>query len=300
MNPAWRFALATGWPVFPLRPWDKIPLSDFKWRDQSSSDPALVLQWALSYPTGNVALDLGKAGLLVLDIDVKVKQGTGYESTMQGYHDIATAFTEANWWPHDDDPQTITASGGWHLWYRQPSGMPLRGRTQNGRAGPLGHHIDVKAHGGYVLLPGCRVKSPVHVLGGDDYYHPVGRWDAIPAAPPWLVAMLRPPAAPLARPSARGMLDSLSAQSGAQGASWRRRIEGLAATQSHRNDALNAVAYGLRGEPVKRGGPSVAELVVALGEACRANGLAGESVEAVRRTIASGLDLDVATVAASW
>jgi hypothetical protein len=43
-----------------------------------------------------------------------------------------------------------TPSGGWHLYYTAPPGAPLR-NTQ----AMIGWKIDTRAHGGYVIAPGC-------------------------------------------------------------------------------------------------------------------------------------------------
>jgi hypothetical protein len=45
-----------------------------------------------------------------------------------------------------------TPSGGWHLYYTAPAGMPLRNTHD-----VIGWKIDTRAHGGYVVAPGCLV-----------------------------------------------------------------------------------------------------------------------------------------------
>jgi hypothetical protein len=55
-----------------------------------------------------------------------------------------------------------TPSGGWHLYYTAPPGTPLR-NTQ----AVIGWKIDTRAHGGYVLAPGCPVAPSGYHLHDD-------------------------------------------------------------------------------------------------------------------------------------
>lgn len=302
MNPAWAwafYALSQGWAVFPLQPHDKRPLPGFRWRDESSSDSRTVFRWAAQHPDANVGLDLEKSGLLVLDVDVKQKVKGNYEPTMQGYHDIAHLFARHEWYPEHEQAATITASGGWHLVFSQPASGPLRGRTQ--KAAPLGAHIDVKASGGYVLVPGSHVPSRVHVFDGDDWYRiqPGVDWSNVPEVPDWLGRLISPPPAPPPAPGA--MLAQLRTTRALAGGDWRQRVEDVARATGNRNDALNAAAYGLRTVVLARGGPSLAEVVQALGAACQRNGLVrDDGRRSVQATMASGLGVAPETVAGLW
>ena len=55
-----------------------------------------------------------------------------------------------------------TPSGGWHLYYTAPAGTALR-NTHN----RIGWKIDTRAHGGYVLAPGCPVPPSGYELVDD-------------------------------------------------------------------------------------------------------------------------------------
>src|SRR5262245_9987954 len=63
---AMRLAVA-GLPVFPLRAHDRHPL--VAWSNESTADAATVTRWWIMYPQALPGIDLGKAGLAVLDGD---------------------------------------------------------------------------------------------------------------------------------------------------------------------------------------------------------------------------------------
>ncbi|MER7436423.1 bifunctional DNA primase/polymerase [Pseudonocardia alni] len=61
-------AAARGWPVFPVRPWAKIPaVTD--WENAATTDPDRITAW-WSARAWNIGLCTGRAGLLVVDLDV--------------------------------------------------------------------------------------------------------------------------------------------------------------------------------------------------------------------------------------
>ena len=59
---------ARGWPVFPLVPRDKRPLTQHGVKD-ATTDPAQLERWWRAHPAANIGLDCGGAGLVVIDID---------------------------------------------------------------------------------------------------------------------------------------------------------------------------------------------------------------------------------------
>lgn len=132
-----------GWPVFPIRPREKRPLTQHGLND-ATCDVAQVEAWWQRWPQANVAIRTGAApagaGLVVLDVD-----GPAGEEAMAEL---------------DELPQTLeqrTGSGsGRQLVYRLP---PHQRGLQS--AGRLGSGLDTRGESGYVLLP-----PSVHPSGG--------------------------------------------------------------------------------------------------------------------------------------
>lgn len=109
----------------------------------ATSDVTTIRRWAEAWPDANWAVATGVDGPVVADIDVK--GANGYESFDQ-YRESAQLMV----------PRTLvvrTGSGGRHLYFSV--GQPMKNRV-NWLPG-----VDVRADGGYVLLPGSN-----HVSGG--------------------------------------------------------------------------------------------------------------------------------------
>ncbi|ADB29515.1 Bifunctional DNA primase/polymerase [Kribbella flavida DSM 17836] len=145
-------AAARGWPVFMLGR-SKRPVANCDdCRDNphdpatcghltchgfyaATTDPERVAQIVAAVPDGQLAVRTGAvAGLVVVDVD----------PAHGGNDSLAELVT------HQLVPRTLwvrTGSGGAHLYYRHP-GREIASRPMPGRAG-----IDVKADGGYVVLP---------------------------------------------------------------------------------------------------------------------------------------------------
>jgi len=158
-------ALAMGWAVFPVHGVErnvggfrctcrkedcgspgKHPRT-FNGVKDASSDPAVVAEWRKTWPDTNWGVACGAvSGIVVIDVDVR-KNG---RETMDAY--------EANR-PDGPLPATrrhLSGGEGRHLIFAYPDdGEPVRNRN-NWLPG-----VDVKADGGYVVLPGS-----VHVSGG--------------------------------------------------------------------------------------------------------------------------------------
>jgi hypothetical protein len=135
----------------------------------ATTDPARCEQWRRMWPDANVALATGEASRVdVLDIDIE-----------HGGH-----FTLANLEDrHGLLPQTWrvrTGSGGQHVFFQHWPGL----RNSAGRIGP---GLDVRADGGYVILP-----PSLHSSGGR--YEWMATPGSVPLAPwpTWLAAMAQP------------------------------------------------------------------------------------------------------------
>lgn len=121
------------WPVLPLQ--GKIArLPD--WPHAASTDPAQLNRW-FSQPGRNVGVVTGpRSGLLVLDVDPR-NGGTGSLGALEAEVGVLPGTLTA-----------LTGGGGCHLVFRYPDGV-----TVKSRANALGPGLDVKAAGGYIVVP---------------------------------------------------------------------------------------------------------------------------------------------------
>jgi hypothetical protein len=141
-----------GWPVHPCRPAGKEPLTE-SWPRDASTDPATIRRWWRRWPTANVAVACGAPGPDVLDVDVKAGR-PGIELYQRCWHaGLLTGVVAV----------VRTPSGGLHAWF---NGTDQRG----GAVGP-GKCLELKARGGYVLLP------PSYVVNTEQGY--AGRYELI-------------------------------------------------------------------------------------------------------------------------
>jgi hypothetical protein len=186
---AWALHFAArGWHVFPITPGAKKPPVVDRWETRASTDPDQINRWW--HAPFTIGIATGPSGLVVVDLDITkpgeavpdrwaalgISSGTGVLRALARQHDTTITPTFA----------VTTPSGGWHLYYTAPPGAPLR-NTQDA----IGWKIDTRAHGGYVVAPGCPVPP-----GGYELVD-----DRDPAElPSWLHQALtpRPPTAPSA------------------------------------------------------------------------------------------------------
>ncbi len=188
---AWALHFAArGWHVFPITPGAKKPPVVDRWETRASTDPDQISRWwQVPYTIG---IATGPSGLVVVDLDTPkpgetapdrwaalgIGSGAGVLRALVRQHDTTVTPTFA----------VTTPSGGWHLYYTAPAGAQLR-NTQ----AVIGWKIDTRAHGGYVVAPGCPVPP-----GG---YELVDDRDPVDL-PGWLHQALTPqPAAALAAPA---------------------------------------------------------------------------------------------------
>ena len=125
--------------MFPCRPGEKTPAVDH-WKAWATADPDDILT---GWPSGrcNIGISCGPSGLLVLDPDVK--HGEDGPAALTA---IMARDTRGGAWPATYT--TETPSGGFHLYFRAPSGDHGNGR------GALPRCIDVRGNGGYVVAAG--------------------------------------------------------------------------------------------------------------------------------------------------
>ncbi len=120
------------------------------WAEKSTVDPVTIGKWwgkawrnvdvetgQVVWSTPNLAVDCGKSGLLVPDLD-------SYKESYAG----GALFLDEN------TVKSITGGGGSHLWYRMPEGKAYGNATGN-----LPKGIDIRGAGGYVVVAPSLHKS---------------------------------------------------------------------------------------------------------------------------------------------
>jgi len=180
---------ARGWPVFPLRPGEKVPLiakaAGGNGVHDATTDPDKIQAWWTEHPTANIGLAAGPA-FWVLDVDY-----AGFFAEEPDGADTLLALQRR----FGRLPPTVrqyTGGMGWQ-WFFKPDP-----RIRNGVRVLPG--LDTRAAGGYVVAP-----PSVHP-SGRTYRWLAGPDEApIAPAPGWLVRLLEPvelpqPVAPARRP----------------------------------------------------------------------------------------------------
>jgi hypothetical protein len=177
MNPLLDIALAHasyGLPVFPIKPGAKDPPLVDDWPDLASTNAGQVKAWWGWWPQANVGIACGgPARLLVVDVDTKKENGEASIAKLEEEHGALPETVE-----------TITPSGGRHIWFTVPLERPLPGNTVATEINhPLGRGVDTRCHRGYVV-------SPPSFADGRHYEWSVDRGDTIATAPDWLLDKL--------------------------------------------------------------------------------------------------------------
>lgn len=274
---------AAGLPIFPCSP-DKKPIRGVFWRRVSTADTRQVDRWWSDHPEALPAIDLAKAGLIVIDAD------------RHGGPDGVAAWEALADGRADDAPTVDTPSGGRHIYFRNPDGLG------NGR-GALPPGIDVRGAGGYVIGPGAELPDgrryvphgdigqaislpewPAEVLSGKsatsgtDAHLAPGRPETV--APQGTKGDFLPASRP---PSERRL--SAYVEAGVDLEVNKVRSAG----KGGRNNALNEAAFAL-GQMVGAGWLSEGSAQSYLEAAAHDSGLAhDDGLKAVRATIRSGL-----------
>jgi Bifunctional DNA primase/polymerase, N-terminal/AAA domain len=126
-----------GWSIFPLKPRDKTPLTPHGFKD-ASTKLDVVRSWWTKTPTANIGLNCGKSGLVVIDLDKRGEHdGLSEWDALMGKQHLT---------PHTST--SLTGGGGRHLLFKAPPGIEI-----HNSAGRLAPGIDVRAEGGYIVLP---------------------------------------------------------------------------------------------------------------------------------------------------
>lgn len=184
---------ALGWRVVPIRPGYKHPKGLQQWQKAATSDPDTITSWFTGLYRGhNVGVHTGELPdgrfLFVVDVDVSHgKRGTESLALLEDDHGKLP-----------DTVESITGSGGRHLFYTAPKGVVVHG-TQNGEK--LGVHLDTRGWNGQVIVP-----PSIHNETGQPYRWREGRSPhehAVAPAPRWLLDIVADKPAPVVDATAR-------------------------------------------------------------------------------------------------
>lgn len=169
-----RTKILPGVPVFPVERHGKRPLTPHGFKD-ATKDERTITAWWTRWPDANIAMPTGAETYDVLDVDVRA-EGDGWAAfnRLNGAGLLAGALGVVR-----------TPSTGIHVYF--PGTGQLSGSLPK-------HHLDMKASGGYVLLPPSYVITEhyrgSYVLESDLRAEATGE----PLDWPACVALLTPPA----------------------------------------------------------------------------------------------------------
>jgi hypothetical protein len=142
------------------------------WPTAATTDPNQIMQWWRQWPDANIGAACGPSGILVLDTDPRNGGDSSYSKLVELHGEIVA-------------PTAATGGGGKHRFFSKPQGSNITAKS----LGDDYPGIDIKADGGYVLLPpsmhrsGQRYKWEVPTT--------IPALDAFPQPPEWLIDQLR-------------------------------------------------------------------------------------------------------------
>jgi hypothetical protein len=151
-----------GFPVFPLVPNGKTPLTAHGHLDASMSG-ADITEWWSQWPDANIGIACGEQSFDVLDVDTKRKVDGRHVPDSRAM-DYLSEVVKAGWlrgaW------RTVTTpSGGLHFYFRGTSGQ-RPGKTCNGPDGTP-WPFDFRTTGGYVAVPPSAVNGAAYKIHED-------------------------------------------------------------------------------------------------------------------------------------
>ncbi|ACA15693.1 Bifunctional DNA primase/polymerase [Methylobacterium sp. 4-46] len=160
-------------------PMARFAPSGFK---DATTDTRAVRQWFEAVPGANIGMATGKVTI----IDVDPRHGG----------DATLAALEAEHGPLPHTVRARTGGGGQHIFFRPPAGVTVG--CYGDPNSPLGHGLDVRGAGGYIVAVGSD-----HISGGryewSAEHHPL-RGAPVAPLPEWMAARLAKPERKAARP----------------------------------------------------------------------------------------------------
>lgn len=132
---------ADGWPIFPARR-DKTPHT-INGVSDATTDEAQIRKWWAKWPNANIALDVGGAGMMVLDFDPG--------------HDMGQLRDNLDGKLPATKLKATTPRGGEHWFYEIG-----RDELISPSASKLAYHVDVRSFHSYVLLAPSKTADGVY------------------------------------------------------------------------------------------------------------------------------------------
>lgn len=127
-----------GYHVFPCKP-DKSPYTEHGFKD-ATTDPFQIERWLQQWPDAMIGMATGaRSGIVVIDVDIK--------NGVDGFAELAKRGIEMP----TDAVEVKTPSGGSHFYFSIQPGQSFRNS-----AGKIAPGVDVRADGGYVIVPPSR------------------------------------------------------------------------------------------------------------------------------------------------
>lgn len=124
-----------GWYVIPINHKTKTPLTEHGASD-ASNNPSQIKKWWTKWPNANVAINTGKSGLVVLDVDPR-NGGSKSLEKLKAIHgnEFLSPF------------EVITGGGGKHYYYS------VKENDNRLLPGTLGSGLDLLRGNKYVIAP---------------------------------------------------------------------------------------------------------------------------------------------------
>jgi len=138
------------WPVFPLH--GKIPFKSSRGYKDATTDEQRILAWWSQHPTANIGLATGeRSGVIVLDIDVP-----------EGHFSLKEL--QSSYAPLPNTRRSRTGNKGLHFFFQYPNDGKVY-KNAVGLEGKIG--VDVRATGGYVVLPPSKLYGRLSYIWGN-------------------------------------------------------------------------------------------------------------------------------------
>lgn len=168
LDAALYYALDLGWPILPIKPHDKVPLTSHGVKD-ATTDEATVREWWTRWPDANIGLATGdSSGLLVFDVDPR--HGGDESLSLLATDPTATSTLTVN-----------TGGGGQHLYFRFPESASI------GCPVDIESGLDIRGRGGYIVAPPSIHESGKRYLFASDWPPDVS---TMLDPPEWLIELL--------------------------------------------------------------------------------------------------------------
>ena len=174
LSPFGREALALaarGYHVLVLAERSKIPPEGSHGLHDATRDPKVIERLFAANPRGNLGIACAASRVICLDVDHHTEEADGAATL---------AALEAELGKLPETVETLTGTGGRHLYFAAPAGAEFRGA--------LGLGLDIR-HNAYCVCP-----SSVHPDTGNEYRWIRSPLDEMPAELPaaWLARMVKP------------------------------------------------------------------------------------------------------------